>query len=76
LLASESLNKTGNTLHSRRLQNKQFEVARKAFIRLKDPKFIDLVTVAEKESKAGAQILSIQAEILAYQGNYKELPMC
>ena len=54
------------------LQNKQFEIARKAFVRLKDQKFIDLVNIAEKESKAGASDAIIQAEMLAYQGNYKE----
>lgn len=54
------------------LQNKQFEVARKAFIRLKDLKFIELADQIEKESKNPAGEATIQGQILAYQGNYKE----
>eukprot|EP01022_Parablepharisma_sp_SALTPOND_P026511 TRINITY_DN64302_c3_g1_i1.p1 TRINITY_DN64302_c3_g1~~TRINITY_DN64302_c3_g1_i1.p1 ORF type:complete len:669 (-),score=64.28 TRINITY_DN64302_c3_g1_i1:1634-3640(-) len=54
------------------LQNKQFEIARKAFIRLKNLKYIELANIVEKESKASAADSIISAEILAYQGNYKE----
>ncbi len=54
------------------LQNKQFEIARKAFIRLKDLKFIELVNAIEKENRSVDSDTTIQAEILAYQGSYKE----
>jgi len=54
------------------LQNNQFDIARKAFIKLKDLKFIELVDITEKENKAGASNVIIQADILSYQGNYDE----
>jgi len=51
---------------------KQFEIARKAFTKLKDLKYIDLVNNTEKHSKAGESDAVIKAEILSYQGNYNE----
>jgi intraflagellar transport protein 122 len=51
---------------------KQFEIARKAFTKLKDLKYIDLVNNAERQSNAGESDAVIRAEILAYQGNYNE----
>lgn len=51
---------------------KQFEIAKKAFTKLKDLKYIDLVNNAERQSNAGESDAVIRAEILAYQGNYNE----
>ena len=54
------------------IMNKQYDIARKAFIKLKDLKYIDLVNTTERQSKAGDDDVVIRAEILAYQGNYIE----
>eukprot|EP00826_Nyctotherus_ovalis_P048259 TRINITY_DN5660_c0_g1_i7.p1 TRINITY_DN5660_c0_g1~~TRINITY_DN5660_c0_g1_i7.p1 ORF type:complete len:916 (+),score=268.90 TRINITY_DN5660_c0_g1_i7:716-3463(+) len=54
------------------IMEKQFDIARKAFTKLKDLKYIDLVNNTERQSKAGESDAVIKAEILAYQGNYNE----
>lgn len=54
------------------IMEKQFDIARKAFTKLKDLKYIDLVSNTERQSKAGESDAVIKAETLAYHGNYNE----
>ncbi|GAB6027580.1 hypothetical protein CHUAL_001823 [Chamberlinius hualienensis] len=56
------------------LDGLDFEVARKAFIRIKDLKYLDLLQNIEQNTKkkGGAAPELILADILSYRGNFKE----
>ncbi|KAJ9521796.1 hypothetical protein QJQ45_024656 [Haematococcus lacustris] len=50
----------------------QLEVARKAFIRIRDVRHVELVNRTEAARKAGVADGLLMAEIMAYQGRYQE----
>ncbi|MEW5316653.1 MAG: hypothetical protein WDW38_008010 [Sanguina aurantia] len=54
------------------LQAMQLEVARKAFIRIRDVRYVELVNRTEAGKKQGVAESLLMAEIMAYQGRYQE----
>lgn len=54
------------------LQALNLEVARKAFIRIRDVRFVELVNRTEAGRKAGTSEQLLLAEIMAFQGRYQE----
>jgi len=55
------------------LLNKEFNLSRKAFVRIRDLKFIDLCEMAEQmHNMRNLNEVWLHAEILAYQGKHKE----
>lgn len=50
----------------------QLEVARKAFIRIRDVRYVELVNRTEAGKKQGVTESLLMAEIMAYQGRYQE----
>lgn len=50
----------------------QLEVARKAFIRIRDVRHVELVNRTEQGRKAGVPDGILMAEIVAYQGRYQD----
>jgi len=54
------------------IKNKEFVIARKVFIKLKNMKYLELAATTEEMSKMGESNSLIEAEILASQKNYKE----
>uniref|UniRef100_A0A7S0VDQ0 Intraflagellar transport protein 122 homolog n=1 Tax=Polytomella parva TaxID=51329 RepID=A0A7S0VDQ0_9CHLO len=54
------------------LQALQLEVARKAFIRIRDVRFVELVNRVEQTRKQGISESILQAEVLAHQGKYQD----
>eukprot|EP01079_Euglenida_sp_SAG-EU17-18_P011137 gene11137-300_t len=65
------------TLAVQALSNLDFEIARKAFIRIRDVKYIELLNRIEMERrKPGVDDNVFLAEIYAYQGKYGEAAKC
>ncbi|KAG2430302.1 hypothetical protein HYH02_013779 [Chlamydomonas schloesseri] len=54
------------------LQALNLEVARKAFIRIRDVRFVELVNRTEAGRKTGTSEQLLLAEIMAFQGRYQE----
>eukprot|EP00854_Cymbomonas_tetramitiformis_P014886 gene14886-17599_t len=54
------------------LQGMSLEIARKAFIRVRDMRYIELLNRIEQGRKTGQEDSLYLAEILAYQGRYQE----
>ncbi|KXZ55139.1 hypothetical protein GPECTOR_3g29 [Gonium pectorale] len=54
------------------LQALNLEVARKAFIRIRDVRFVELVNRTEAGRKSGISEQLLLAEIMAFQGRYQE----
>lgn len=50
----------------------QLDVARKAFIRIRDVRYVELVNRTEAGRKAGVAEGLLMAEIMAYQGRYQD----
>ncbi len=48
------------------------EVARKAFIRIRDVRYVELVNRTEAGRKQGLPESLLMAEIMAYQGRYQD----
>uniref|UniRef100_A0A061R9P9 Intraflagellar transport protein 122 n=1 Tax=Tetraselmis sp. GSL018 TaxID=582737 RepID=A0A061R9P9_9CHLO len=54
------------------LQNMSLDIARKAFIRVRDMRYIDLLNAIEVGQKEGQNQNIFKAQIAAYQGKYEE----
>ncbi len=55
-----------------RAQGMNLEVARKAFIRIRDVRHVELVNRTEQGRRAGVPEGMLLAEIMAYQGRYQD----
>ena len=64
-----------NLAHSA-LQALEFTVAKKAFIQVRDTRYIDLVAAIEKSKKAGKPAGLLQAEILAFEVRHTCVHVC